>query len=60
MREAYLMQADLTPIIGWETGRASEPAFMDMNLHSVVCCLRMRINPAPLGDIAPPPLAARV
>ena len=35
MREAYIMQPDLTPIIGWETGRASEPAFMDMNLHSV-------------------------
>ena len=35
VREAYLMQSDLTPIIGWETGRASEPAFMDMNLHSV-------------------------
>ena len=29
------MMPDLTPIIGWETGRASEPAFMDMNLHSV-------------------------
>ena len=35
VREAYIMQPDLSPIIGWETGRASEPAFMDMNLHSV-------------------------
>ena len=35
VRQAYIMLPDLTPIIGWETGRASEPAFMDMNLHSV-------------------------
>jgi CRP-like cAMP-binding protein len=34
VREAYIMNSDITPIIGWETGRASEPAFMDMNLHS--------------------------
>merc|ERR1712137_757326 len=26
---------DLTPPHGWETGRASEPAFMDMNLHAI-------------------------
>jgi len=35
LREAYIMLPDLSPMIGWETGRASEPAFMDMNLHSV-------------------------
>lgn len=29
------MQPDLSPVIGWQTGRASEPAFMDMNLHSL-------------------------
>jgi hypothetical protein len=34
VREVYIMQADITQIVGWETGRASEPAFMDMNLHS--------------------------
>ena len=28
------MEPDLTPLVGWETGRASEPAFMDMNLHA--------------------------
>ena len=35
MREAYIMRPDITQVVGWETGRASEPAFMDMNLHSV-------------------------
>ena len=35
VKESYIMRPDLTPVIGWETGRASEPAFMDMNLHSV-------------------------
>ena len=35
MREAYIMQPDVSPVVGWETGRASEPAFMDMNLHAV-------------------------
>jgi len=34
LREAYLEQ-DLSPVMGWETGRRSEPAFMDMNLHAV-------------------------
>lgn len=33
--EAYITQADLSPIVGWETGRSSEPAFMDMNLQAV-------------------------
>jgi CRP-like cAMP-binding protein len=35
LREAYLMMPDLSPVMGWETGRRSEPAFMDMNLHAV-------------------------
>jgi len=34
VREVYIMQPDLSPVVGWETGRNSEPAFMDMNLHS--------------------------
>ena len=29
------MRPDLSPLVGWETGRASEPAFMDMNLRAV-------------------------
>eukprot|EP00930_Biecheleria_cincta_P105089 TRINITY_DN9763_c0_g1_i1.p1 TRINITY_DN9763_c0_g1~~TRINITY_DN9763_c0_g1_i1.p1 ORF type:complete len:750 (+),score=135.52 TRINITY_DN9763_c0_g1_i1:154-2403(+) len=35
MRHAYIMKPDLSPVMGWETGRRSEPAFMDMNLHSI-------------------------
>ena len=35
MKEAYIMLPDITPVIGWETGRESTPAFMDMNLHAV-------------------------
>jgi len=35
LREAYIMRRDLEPKIGWETGRRSEPAFMDMNLHAI-------------------------
>jgi hypothetical protein len=35
MREAYIMQQDISELSGWETGRKSEPAFMDMNLHAV-------------------------
>lgn len=35
IREAYIIKADLTPIMGWETGRRSEPAFMDMNMHAI-------------------------
>ncbi|CAK0803197.1 unnamed protein product, partial [Prorocentrum cordatum] len=35
MREAYIMRPDITFMVGWETGRASEPAFMDMNLHAI-------------------------
>jgi len=32
----YLMQPDLSPMVGWETGRPSEPSLMDANL----CALR--------------------
>ena len=35
VREAYIMKPDLSPIVGWETGRPSVPQFMDMNLHGV-------------------------
>jgi hypothetical protein len=35
IREAYLMMPDLSPMVGWETGRASEPAFMNMNMGAV-------------------------
>ncbi|CAJ1429005.1 unnamed protein product, partial [Effrenium voratum] len=35
MREVYIMRHDISPVLGWETGRDSEPAFMDMNLHAV-------------------------
>ena len=33
-REVYIMRADISHIEGWESGRASEPAFMDANLHA--------------------------
>lgn len=33
--EAYIKVPDIVPRVGWESGRASEPAFMDMNLHAV-------------------------
>ena len=29
------LQAPAAREVGWETGRDSEPAFMDMNLHAV-------------------------
>jgi len=35
IREAYIMRPDITPTVGWETGRPSVPQFMDMNLHGV-------------------------
>jgi hypothetical protein len=35
LREAFIMRTDISFMIGWETGRKSEPAFMDMNLHAV-------------------------
>merc|ERR1719453_2600163 len=36
--QAYIDLKDMTPHSGWETGRASEPAFMNMNLHSIRDC----------------------
>lgn len=35
VREAYIIEPDISFLMGWETGRQSEPAFMDMNLHCV-------------------------
>eukprot|EP00438_Fugacium_kawagutii_P004617 Skav229008 [mRNA] locus=scaffold127:401983:403775:- [translate_table: standard] len=35
MREAFIERPDLNFRAGWETGRASEPAFMEMNLHAL-------------------------
>lgn len=35
LREVYIMQSDLSSRAGWDTGRPSEPAFMNMNLHAV-------------------------
>ena len=35
MREVFIERPDLNFRAGWETGRASEPAFMDMNLHAL-------------------------
>ena len=34
MWEAYVTRRDISHPPGWETGRASEPDYMDMNLHS--------------------------
>ena len=33
--EAYVVRRDISHEPGWETGRASEPGFMDLNLHAV-------------------------
>jgi hypothetical protein len=33
--DAYVRRADVRPMVGWETGRDSEPAFMNMNLHTL-------------------------
>jgi len=35
LREAYIVQKDIVPAAGWETGRESSAAFMDMNLHAL-------------------------
>ena len=32
--EVYIMRVDISHKKGWETGRPSEPAYMDLNLHS--------------------------
>merc|ERR1719379_782642 len=29
------MRPDLSPVMGWETGRRSDPMYMDMNLHAL-------------------------
>eukprot|EP00928_Gymnodinium_smaydae_P068037 TRINITY_DN5108_c0_g1_i1.p1 TRINITY_DN5108_c0_g1~~TRINITY_DN5108_c0_g1_i1.p1 ORF type:complete len:923 (+),score=68.23 TRINITY_DN5108_c0_g1_i1:40-2808(+) len=34
-REAYIIRPDIRPPHGWEPGRPSEPAYMDMNFHSL-------------------------
>eukprot|EP00392_Amoebophrya_sp_AT5.2_P006807 g6819.t1 len=35
LRELFVERHDVSPMVGWETGRNSEPAFMDMNLHAL-------------------------
>jgi hypothetical protein len=35
LTEVYITRADVSPIVGWETGRDSEPTFLDMNLHAL-------------------------
>ncbi|CAK9052876.1 unnamed protein product [Durusdinium trenchii] len=34
-REVYVQRADISRSADWQTGRPSEPAFMDMNLHTL-------------------------
>jgi len=34
VRKCYIMDQDISQRAGWETGRQSEPAFMDMNMHA--------------------------
>ena len=31
----YIQRPDVSPAVGWETGRDSEPAFLDMNRHAL-------------------------
>ena len=35
LKAVYISDRDLSPAVGWETGRDSEPAFLDMNLHAL-------------------------
>lgn len=35
MYQKYIMDRDLVPSMEWETGRSSQPAYMDMNLHAL-------------------------
>lgn len=35
LRQAYISDKDIIPGEGWETGRESDPAFMDMNLNTL-------------------------
>jgi hypothetical protein len=60
--EVYVMRQDISHPAGWETGRPSEPDYMDMNLHST----RKGTSPAPptrvptrVSAVAGPPHASR-
>ncbi|CAJ1387979.1 unnamed protein product [Effrenium voratum] len=35
LRYAFIQKPDIQPAVGWETGRISSPAFMDMNLQAL-------------------------
>eukprot|EP00927_Polykrikos_kofoidii_P046702 TRINITY_DN4084_c0_g2_i1.p1 TRINITY_DN4084_c0_g2~~TRINITY_DN4084_c0_g2_i1.p1 ORF type:complete len:1042 (+),score=171.35 TRINITY_DN4084_c0_g2_i1:64-3189(+) len=35
VHEAFILKPDISFLVGWETGRVSEPEFMNMNLHAV-------------------------
>ena len=35
LQEVYIVRPDVSPAVGWETGRDSEPAFLDMNRHAL-------------------------
>lgn len=35
LRHVYIMEPPLAHTVGWETGRPSVPAFMNMNMHAV-------------------------
>jgi len=35
LQEAWIQRPDLSPVLGWETGRKSEPFLMDANLHAI-------------------------
>eukprot|EP00928_Gymnodinium_smaydae_P045324 TRINITY_DN30231_c0_g3_i1.p1 TRINITY_DN30231_c0_g3~~TRINITY_DN30231_c0_g3_i1.p1 ORF type:complete len:964 (+),score=139.18 TRINITY_DN30231_c0_g3_i1:77-2893(+) len=35
VHEAFIIRPDIRFLAGWETGRKSEPAFMNMNLHAL-------------------------
>eukprot|EP00316_Scyphosphaera_apsteinii_P007806 CAMPEP_0119346668 /NCGR_PEP_ID=MMETSP1333-20130426/108123_1 /TAXON_ID=418940 /ORGANISM="Scyphosphaera apsteinii, Strain RCC1455" /LENGTH=849 /DNA_ID=CAMNT_0007359179 /DNA_START=509 /DNA_END=3059 /DNA_ORIENTATION=- len=35
LKEVYILRADVSPSVGWETGRESEPAFLEMNLNAL-------------------------
>jgi len=38
MRQAYIITQEISFIAGWETGRQSEPVFMNMNLRAACGC----------------------
>jgi hypothetical protein len=33
--QVYITRGNVAPAVGWETGRDSEPAFLDMNRHAL-------------------------